>query len=158
MTAINPKFFGLTLVAAIVAAVAATASAGLGWPVWAMFIGWVAFFTGQHSAKGALRSYLCLAVGIAIGNFAALGVGTLLPLIDYLAFGVVVFVVAIVVVSLRAAPVLNNIAAYFLGLIAFFAAHLPSGVLAFGELAAVSALGAAAALIAHMLQMRVNRV
>lgn len=157
MTAFNSKFIGLTLVAAVVAAIAATASAGLGWPVWAMFIGWVAFFTGQHSAKGAIRSYLCLAIGVAIGNFAALGVGTLMPLIDYLAFGAVVFVVAVVVVSLRAAPVLNNIPAYFLGLIAFFASHLPPSFIAFGELAAVSALGVVAGLAAHAIQMKVAR-
>ncbi len=155
MTAFNPKFIGLTFVAAVVAAIAATTSAGLGWPVWAMFIGWVAFFTGHHSAKGAIRSYLCLAIGVAIGNFAALGVGMLVPLIDYLAFGAVVFVVAMIVVSLRAAPVLNNVAAYFLGLIAFFASHLAPGIIAFGELSAVSALGVAAALAAHAIQIKV---
>lgn len=157
MAAFNSKFFGLTLVAAVVAAIAATASAGLGWPVWAMFIGWVAFFTGQQSAKGAIRSYLCLSIGVALGNFAALGVSTLIPLIDYLAFGAVVFAVAIIVVSLRAAPVLNNVAAYFLGLIAFFASHLAPGISAFGELAAVSALGVAAALAAHAIQIKVAR-
>lgn len=154
MTTVNSKFMGLTLIAAVVASIAATTSAGLGWPVWAMFMGWVAFFTGEHSARGAARSYACLAIGIAIGNLAAMGVGALMPHIDYLAFGVVVFIVATVVVSLRAVPVLNNIAAYFLGLITFFAAHLPPSLLAFGELAAVSALGAAAALVAHVLQGR----
>ncbi len=142
----------LTLVAAAVAAIAATTSAGLGWPVWAMFIGWVAFFTGSHSAAGAVSSYLCAAIGIAFGAAAAIGVGTLLPLIDYLAFGVIVFVVAIVVVSLRAVPRLNNVAAYFLGLIAFFASHQAPELSAFLELAAVSALGSFAAWAAHQLQ------
>ncbi|ANG98755.1 hypothetical protein A8A54_19330 [Brucella pseudogrignonensis] len=154
MTAFTSKFFGLTLIAATIAAVAATTSAGIGWPVWAMFIGWVAFFTGEHSVKGALRSYLCVAIGIAFGTIAAMSVGTLMPFIDYFAFGVVVFLVAIVVVSLRAAPLLNNIPAYFLGLIAFFAAHVPPSLLAFGELAAVSGLGAFAALVAHRLQTK----
>lgn len=154
MSALNSKFVGITLVAAVVAASAATASAGLGWPVWAMFIGWVAFFTGGHSVKGAIISYVCLAIGISFGNFAAIGVGTLMPLIGYLAYGAVVFLVAIVVVSLRVVPVFNNVPAYFLGLIAFFAAHLPPGIVAFGELAGVSALGATAALVAHSLQMK----
>lgn len=157
MTAFNFKFIALTLIAAAIAASAATAAAGIGWPVWAMFIGWVAFFTGDHTAKGALRSYLCVAIGIAFGTIAALSVGTLIPMISHFAFGVVVFFVAIVVVSLRAAPLLNNIPAYFLGLIAFFAAHVPPSLLAFGELAAVSGLGAFAALIAHRLQNKLAR-
>ncbi|HEY0121187.1 MAG TPA: DUF1097 domain-containing protein [Rhizobium sp.] len=150
----NLKFNLLTLTAALVAAIAATTSAGLGWPVWAMFVGWVAFFTGGHSAKAAICSYLCVAIGIALGAFAAIGVGTLLPLIDYLAFGAVVFVVAVIVVSLRAAPFLNNIPAYFLGLITFFASHLAPELPAFLELAAVSALGSFAAWTAHRLQSR----
>ncbi len=149
------KFNLLTLTASVVAAIAAATSAGLGWPVWAMFVGWVAFFTGGHSAKAAISSYLCVAIGIAFGVFAAVGVGTLLPLIDYLAFGAVVFVVAMIVVSLRAAPLLNNIPAYFLGLITFFASHLVPGLPAFLELAAVSAIGSVAAWIAHRLQGRI---
>lgn len=154
MTAFNFKFVGLTLIAATIAALAATMSAGIGWPVWAMFIGWVAYFTGGHSPLGALRSYICVAIGLALGTVAALSVGTLMPWLDFLAFGVVVFFVAILVVSLRAAPLLNNIPAYFLGLITFFAAHVPPSMMAFTELAAVSGLGAFAALVAHKLQAK----
>lgn len=157
MVVVISKFMGLTLIAALVASTAATMSAGQGWPVWAMFIGWVAFFTGEHSLKGAICSYACVAIGIAFGNFAGMGVGALMPLIDYLAFGVVVFVVAVVVVSLRAVPLLNNVVAYFLGLISFFAAHLPPGLLAFGELATVAGLGSGAAFIAQTLQVRAMR-
>ncbi len=58
MTVFNSKFIGLTLIAAVVASTVATMSAGLGWPVSAMFIGWVAFYTGEHSLKGAIRSYV----------------------------------------------------------------------------------------------------
>ncbi|MBR0870829.1 DUF1097 domain-containing protein [Bradyrhizobium tropiciagri] len=151
------KFALLTLTAAVVASIAATASAGLGWPVWAMFVGWVAFFTGGHSARAALTSYLCVAAGIGFGVFAAMAVGSLLPLIDFFAFGVVVFVVAVVVVSLRAAPLLNNVAAYFLGLIAFFASHLAPGLAAFIELAVAGGLGTLAAWIAHQLSGKVAR-
>ncbi|MDM0071624.1 DUF1097 domain-containing protein [Variovorax sp. J31P207] len=149
------KFNALTLVAATTAAIAASTSASLGWSVWAMFVGWVAFFTRGHSARDALFSYLCLAIGIAFGTVAALAVGALLPLMGPLAFAPVVFVVAMVVVSLRAAAPLNNIPAYFLGLITFFAAHLPPSLLAFGELAAVSALGTLAAWLAHRWQTRI---
>jgi Protein of unknown function (DUF1097) len=153
----STRFTVLTLIAALTAAVAAATSASLGWPVWAMFMGWVAFFTRGHSAWDAFTSYLCLAIGIAFGGGAALAVGALMPLIGPFAFGPVVFVVAIVVVSLRAAGPINNVPAYFLGLITFFAAHLEPGILAFSELAAVSGLGALAAWIAHRWQSKIMR-
>ncbi len=151
------RFTALTLAAATIAAVAATTSASLGWPVWAMFMGWVAFFTRGHSASDAVFSYLCLAIGIAFGVGAALAVGTLMPLIGSLAFGPVVFVVAIVVVSLRALPPINNVPAYFLGLITFFAAHQPPSALLYVELAAVAAIGTTAAWVAHKFQAWISR-
>ena len=151
------RFTVLTLAAAVTAAIAATTSASLGWPVWAMFMGWVAFFTRGHSAKDAFYSYLCLAIGITFGVGAALAVAALMPLIGPLAFGPVVFLVAIIVVSLRAAAPINNVPAYFLGLITFFAAHLEPGLLAFSELAAVSGLCSFAARIAHQLQSKIMR-
>lgn len=151
------KFNLLTLVAATTAAVAATTSASIGWPVWAMFMGWVAFFTRGHTAREALASYICLAVGIAIGMAAAFALQALMPAMGALAFGPVVFIVAMIVVSLRAVAPVNNVPAYFLGLITFFAAHLEPGWLAFCELAGVAALGCAAAWLAHRLQHALAR-
>lgn len=157
-SAISPlRFNSLTLAAALTAATAATASASLGWPVWAMFVGWVAFFTRGHTAKDALYSYLCLASGLAIGTIAAASVGVLLPLIGPVAFGAVVFVVAIVVVSLRAVPPMNNTPAYFLGLITWFAAHVKPTPMAWLSLAAVMALGLFAAWLAHSWQAKIMR-
>ncbi|OOG62675.1 hypothetical protein B0E45_30070 [Sinorhizobium sp. A49] len=151
------KFNLLTLVAATTAALAAATSASIGWPVWAMFMGWVAFFTRGHTAREALTSYSCLAAGIAIGMAAALALGALMPTMGTLAFGPVVFVVAMIVVSLRAVAPVNNVPAYFLGLITFFAAHLEPGWLAFCELSGVAALGCAAAWLAHRLQGAIGR-
>lgn len=157
-SAISPlRFNSSTLAAALTAATAATASASLGWPVWAMFVGWVAFFTRGHTAKDALSSYLCLAGGLAIGTIAAASVGVLLPLIGPVAFGAVVFIVAVIVVSLRAVPPINNIPAYFLGLITWFAAHAEPTPMAWLSLAAVTALGAFAAWFAHSWQAKIMR-
>ena len=156
--AISPlRFNSLTLAAALTAATAATASATLGWPVWAMFVGWVAFFTRGHSAKDALYSYLCLITGLGIGTIAAASVGALLPLIGPAAFGVVVFAVAMLVVSLRAVPPMNNVPAYFLGLITWFAAHAKPTPMAWLGLAAVAALGIFAAWLAHSWQATIMR-
>ncbi|MFK3651346.1 DUF1097 domain-containing protein [Lysobacter enzymogenes] len=157
MKLLDTKFNLLTLIAAVVASLAATAAAGLQWPVWAMFVGWVAFFTGGHAGKQVLASYLCIVLGLVFGTVAATAVAALLPLIGSYAFGVVVFAVAIVVVSLRASPGINNIAAYFLGLIAFFASHLPPTLVSVLELAPVSGLGIAAAWVAHQCSSRLIR-
>ncbi|MCB1754176.1 MAG: DUF1097 domain-containing protein [Gammaproteobacteria bacterium] len=144
----------VTLVAAIAATLAATATAALGWPVWAMFIGWVAFFTGESTIKGSLATFGCLAIGIILGNFAATVVGLLMPSLGFLAFAPVVFVVAFIVVTLRAVSVLNNIPAYFLGLIAFFAAHIPPSLASVATLLAITALGSFAAYCTRYLQSR----
>ena len=151
------RFNHLTLVAAVTAAIAATTSASLGWPVWAMFMGWVAFFMRPTSAREAFLSYICLVVGIAIGTLAYLSVGILLPIVGVAAYGCVVFVVALVVVSMRAAPFINNIPAYFLGMITFFASHLEPGITAFCELAAVGGLGSFAGWIAQKWQTSILR-
>jgi hypothetical protein len=119
-----------------------------------MFMGWVAFFTRGNSAREAGFSYLCLAAGIVMGTGAVLSVGALMPLLGPLSFGVVVFVVAMIVVTLRAAAPVNNIPAYFLGLITFFAAHLEPSWLALAELLSVSGLGTFAAWLAHRLQSK----
>ncbi|WP_115571934.1 DUF1097 domain-containing protein [Xanthomonas campestris] len=149
------RFTAVTAAAAITAAIAATASASLGWPVWAMLVGWVAFFTRGHSAREAALSYVCLAGGVILGIGAVFAVGALMPLVGPLAFGIVVFVVAMIVVSLRVAAPLNNIPAYFLGLITFFAAHIELSLLTLLELLGVCALGTFAAWLAHRFQQKI---
>jgi uncharacterized membrane protein YgaE (UPF0421/DUF939 family) len=72
------------------------------------------------------------------------------------AFGVVVFVVAMIVVTLRIAAPVNNIPAYFLGLITFFAAHVEPGLVAVSELLSVSSLGTFAAWLAHCSQRNIH--
>ena len=150
-------FLMLTVAAAVTAAAAAGLTATLALPVWAMFIGWVAFFTRGISARDGAVNALCVALGLGFGMAAALGLGALGPALGALALPLVVFAVAVVVVSLRAAPVFNNILCYFLGLIAFFASHLQPSPAAFAELASAVALGSLAAWIAHALQHRMTR-
>ena len=132
----------------LTAAAAAGLSATLALPVWAMFIGWVAFFTRGITARDGAVNAVCVALGLGFGMAAALGA---------LALPLVVFAVAVVVVSLRAAPVLDNILCYFLGLIAFFASHQPPSLAAFAGLASAVVLGSLAAWTAHALQQRITR-
>jgi len=150
-------FFLITATAALTAAIAASASAALALPVWAMFIGWVSFFTQGASARDAMVNAACVSLGLVFGITGALALGALGPSLGAFTLPVVVFAVAIAVVSLRAAPVFNNILCYFLGLIAFFASHLKPSAGAFAQLAGAVVLGAAAAWVAHTLQHRIAR-
>lgn len=160
-TAPAPRFFSLaysafTLAAAVVAAAASALALVLELPVWAMFVGWVAFYTRGVTARDGVFNLVCVGLGVLIGKLAALAIGALSPAMGAMALPLVVLVVALVVVSLRGVPRLNNLLCYFLGLIAFFAIHQPPSLSLFGTLAGAAALGSGAAWTAHALQRRVH--
>ncbi|AZF45528.1 MULTISPECIES: DUF1097 domain-containing protein [unclassified Pseudomonas] len=146
-----------TAIAAVMAAVAAGTSGMLTLPVWAMFVGWVAFFSRGLTLRHGLANLGCVWMGIAFGLLAALGIGALNPALGAWALPTVVFIVAMVVVSLRAVPVMNNILSYFLGLIAYFASHLEPSLESVAELGGASSLGAFAGWLSHAVQQRLAR-
>lgn len=150
-------FLTLTLAAALTAALAAGLSAHLALPVWAMFIGWVAFFTRGLTARDGAVNAACVLLGLGFGIAATVALKALVPSLGALALPLVVFAVAVVVVSLRALPVLSNVVGYFLGLIAFFASHLQPSLASFAELAGAVLLGSFAAWTAHAVQHRISR-
>lgn len=151
----GPAFFiGFTAIAAAVAAAAAFASVTLSLAPWAMFVGWVAYFTRAPSAREGAASLVCVLLGLAFGVGAVLALGALTPAFGAASIALVVFVVAMIVVSLRAAPVINNVLGYFLGLIAFFAAHVEPSLAALAELGGACALGSAAGWASHAAQRR----
>lgn len=126
-------------------------------PVWAMFIGWVAFFGRGLTLRDGLINLCCVLLGLVFGMGAALSIGALHPSLGVWALPCVVFGVAMIVVSLRSLPVMNNVVAYFLGLIPFFASQLTPSVDAFEQLGSASTLGSLAGWVAHKLQFRFSR-
>lgn len=52
------RFLAVGAVAGVIAAAAAHLSTLAAIPVWAMFMGWVAYFTRGHSARDGLINYL----------------------------------------------------------------------------------------------------
>ncbi|MNG33500.1 hypothetical protein D3C84_1197690 [compost metagenome] len=62
--------------------------------------------------------------------------------------------VTLLVLSLRQLPVFNNLQAFFLGLVCYFASHLPPALDTFVELAMALALGVFAGLLASLVQKR----
>lgn len=151
----RPGFALTTLVAALAAALAAATSLALSLPVWAMFIGWIAFFTRGLTIRGAIENLACVGIGLAVGVIASRTIAGLAPVIGPgLALPAVVFGVALVVVSLRGLPILNNLLGYFLGLVAWFAAHLEPSLESFAHLFTASTIGSAAGLLSHLIPAR----
>jgi hypothetical protein len=151
------QFIGFTVVAAVTAATAALASVTLSLPLWAMFIGWVAYFTRRPSARDGLANLTCLVLGLALGIGASLAIATLMPKFGVASNALVVFVVATIVMSLRVVPIANNILSYFLGLIGYFASRQEAALSTFVELGATFALGSFAAWIANTIQSRLTQ-
>src|SRR5262245_43814892 len=119
--ALSPqKYVAATVIAAATAALAAAGSLALSLPVWAMFVGWIAFFTRGLTTRSAFENLGCVGLGMLIGALAALAIPELSTVIaPRLALPLVVFAVALGVVALRGLPVMNNLLGYFLGLVAW---------------------------------------
>ncbi len=145
----------LTVTAALTAAVAAFASLSLGLLPWAMFMGWVAYFTRPTLSDG-LQTFACVIVGLALGAMASVMAASLGPMLGFAALPVVVFGVACAVISTRGLPMFNNLLGYFIGLITFFAAHQPPSVATIGSLAAAVGIGFAAGLVSQRVQTLVE--
>ena len=74
------------------------------------------------------------------------------PVLGAGALPIVVFVVGMLVVSLRSAPKINNLLCYFLGLVSFFASHYTPSIDNFLALAAAVTIGSFAGLTSSLLQ------
>jgi hypothetical protein len=148
------SFVRFTLIAAVIAAAAALLSESLGLHAWAMFVGWVAWFTRPGSAVLGIHSVITLWAGMILAVVGHVIVGFLAPHVGAAALPAAVFVLACVAVGMRATPVLNNMLAWFLGLIAFFALYADNALTGLLILAAASIIGAASGYLCQRLQRR----
>jgi len=141
-----------------VASSAATVSAlALELPVWAMFVGWIAFFTRGLNLRSGLVNLACVLIGVALGIVAAHAQGALGPVFGAYAISVVVVAVTAVALSLARVPVFNNLLGFFLGLVAYFASHMPPSPGTFATLGLAAAIGTAAGFLAHAWQHHVRQ-
>lgn len=150
-TASQPGHFAMTtVIAAATAALAAAASLALSVPVWAMFVGWIAFFSRGLTTRSTVENLGCVGLGLGIGAIAATAIPHMGALTSpVLALPIIVFVVALAVVALRGLPILNNLLGYFLGLVAWFAAHLEPSIDNVLHLFSASLIGGAAGWLSH---------
>lgn len=141
---------------AVIASSAATiGSVALEVPVWAMFVGWISYFTRGLNGKQGVINLIRVVMGVALGIGAAHALAVLTPHLGDYAISAVVLVVTGIALSLAKVPVFNNLLGYFLGLVAYFASHQPPALSSFAMLAMAATLGAIAAFLAHGLQKRV---
>ncbi|AXK31854.1 DUF1097 domain-containing protein [Streptomyces armeniacus] len=147
-------FVAFTAIAAAVAAAAAFGSAALGLQPWAMFAGWVAWFTRPASARLGVHAVVCLWLGMVLAVVGHLIVEAASPFAGDLALPLAVAVLATVAVGLRTTPVLDNMLAWFLGLVAFFAAEPENVLTGLLTLFAATGLGACAGFACGRLQHR----
>jgi Protein of unknown function (DUF1097) len=142
----------------VVASSAATISVMLlDVPVWAMFVGWISFFTRGLTLRQGLINFACLLMGVTLGIGAAHALSALSPHLGPYALTAVVFAITVVALSLAKAPVFNNLLCIFLGLVAYFAFHQPPAFSTFAQLALAAAVGVTAAFLAHSLQKTLQR-
>ena len=142
----------ITIGESLIAAMAATLSAlVLDVPVWAMFIGWISYFSRGLTLRHGLVNLACVLAGIALGIGAGASMQALSPQLGAATLALVVFAVALVVLSLRHLPAFNNLLGFFLGLVAYFASHQPPAWVTFAELGLATGVGTAAAFLAASL-------
>ena len=153
----KPKHFhAVTLIAAVVAAVATFATTSVPLPAWAMFLGWVGYSLGAQTRRDGVANLVSFLLGLSLGVGTGLVIRLLTPLLGDAAAPLAVFGDVILVLSLRNLPRINNPLAYFLGLISFFAsAQAPSGSL-LAMLAAAGVIGALGAELSRLLQARLR--
>lgn len=135
------QFVLYTVIAAAVASLAAWSSEALALEVWIMFAGFIAWFTRPTSLRDGLYSIICLWLGMALGALSYVATAALMPSLGALGLPLVVFVLAIVIVGLRTTSVVNNMLAWFLGMVTFFAADMEVSLEPLLELGSASAIG-----------------
>src|SRR6187551_3079005 len=152
--AFAPLQLKITLTEAAVAALAAGVALLLGVPIWAMFLGWNAYFTRGAGLKSGLVNLGCVLIGVGLG-MTAQGLVRALPGAPGPAEQIgSVFGVTLVVLSLRFLPRFNNIPGFFLGLVAYFASGLDPSFHALGVLGTAAVLGSTAGWLTTLAQAR----
>jgi hypothetical protein len=148
----------LTIAAAVIAASAAHTSLLLTLPPWAMFMGWVAYFSRRPSVCEGVQSFVCVLFGLCLGTLATIAVGQLAPIVGGAALPLTVFGVGLIVIATRGLPILNNLLGYFIGLITFFASHLDPEWQSIVTLSGATALGSVAGWIAQTLEGKLRHL
>lgn len=152
--AFAPLSLKITATEAVAAALAAGVAVSFELPIWAMFLGWNAYFTRGAGLKSGALNLGCVLIGLGIGMSAHALLSSLSNHPSLAATMASVFAVTWVVLSLRFLPRFNNVPAFFLGLVSFFASRLEPGWSALFVLGGATLLGTAAGWLTSAVQAR----
>ncbi|RDC55950.1 DUF1097 domain-containing protein [Pedobacter chinensis] len=106
-------------------AVAVTVSFSQQWPTWVMFVAWVSFYIFGKTWQSSLWAFLQIVLGMGMAVLIQVTAGLLSQLIGTLGFAASVFFYIGSLAYFARTKRLNNITAWFLGLIILFGVHPP---------------------------------
>jgi len=104
-------------------AIAVTISFSLQWPTWVMFVAWVSFYIFGRTWQASIKTFLQITLGMIMAVLIQLTAGLLTTLVGPLGFPLSVFFFIGSLPYVARTKNLNNIPAWFLGLIILFGVH-----------------------------------
>ena len=128
---LDSSYHKQTLIGALIAAFAATIIVYLSLPLWVMFIGLIGYSTSSGSTRDTIISGICMSLGFLLGVITVSIVEIMNEIIGGASISIAVFIIALLVVSLRKFTWLGNVVSWFLGLVTLFASHSASLNLSF---------------------------
>ncbi|NRR93359.1 DUF1097 domain-containing protein [Winogradskyella undariae] len=93
------------------------------WPTWILFIAWLSYYIFGKSLKSALYTLTPITSGIFMGISIQILGGFLSKYLGAIGFPIAVFIFITSLTYLAKIKLLNNIPAWFIGLIIFFGIH-----------------------------------
>lgn len=117
------KTFFVSIIMGAFGAIGVATASSLAWPTWVMFIAWVSYYVFGRSLKTSGLSFMQILCGIIMGICMQLLAGLLTSIIGPLGFPIAVFFLIGSLTYISQIKNLNNIPAWFIGLIIFFGIH-----------------------------------
>ncbi|MES3018783.1 MAG: DUF1097 domain-containing protein [Bacteroidota bacterium] len=119
------KTFIVAIIFGLFGAVAVSISFAMAWPTWVMFIAWVSYYLFGKTVLSSLKAFMQIGLGILMGVLIQITGGALGKEIGALGFPIAVFFFIGSLAYFARTKTLNNIPAWFLGLIVVFGVHPP---------------------------------
>ncbi|VXA91875.1 conserved membrane hypothetical protein [Flavobacterium sp. 9AF] len=117
------KQFLTAIIMGACGALAVFVSFSLQWPTWVLFIAWVSYYLFGKSIQSAVLALIPITAGIAMGILIQLLGKTLGGYLGSAGFPLSIFLLIGALAYLSKIKFLNNIPAWFIGLIIFFGVH-----------------------------------
>lgn len=119
----NMKTVTTAIILGLFGAIAVFVSSSLNWPTWIIFLAWVSYYLFGKSIKTSLPILLQMVLGIIMGLLIQVTGYYFANNLGIIGFPLAVFFFIGSLAFISKVKLLNNIPAWFLGLIVFFGIH-----------------------------------